>query len=288
MKRNIQVCLLGLGRTGKEIANVLLEQKDIDLVAIFCDEGSEKEGKDLGVILNTRDVGLKIRGSDKLEKVLANQKVDVAIDFTQPEATLRNCTLLAKHKVRIVIGTTGLNEIQQRKLKFIADKYKTGIVHAPNITMGVNVLMMLSNLAASVLEGYDCTIEEAHFKEKVDSPSGTAIKIKNELHRGMAHHSSESESADIPILAIRAGGIIGSHKVILAGKYDKVEITHESFSRRAFAAGAIRALRLIYNRTGYFEMQDVLDMKRVMQNYIKRTAQAGNAPPELKSVPDAL
>lgn len=278
MERNIRACLLGLGRTGKEIAGVLLEQKDIDLVAVFCSEGSEKEGQDLGEVLDTRDTGLIVRGADQLEDVLKKNKIDVAIDFTWPEATLRNCAVLAKHQVRIVVGTTGFNELQQRKLKVLAEKYKTGITYAPNITLGVNVLMLLSNLAASILDGYDCSIVEAHFKDKVDAPSGTAKKIVTELRKGIAYHSNDSEHIDIPVHAIRAGGIIGSHKVVLAGEYDKIEITHESFSRRAFATGAIRAVRLIHQRVGYFEMQDVLDLNQVMQSYIKRTAQMAHAP----------
>lgn len=271
MERKIRVCLLGFGRTGKEIASILMEQQDIDLVAVFCSKGSSKEGKDVGELLNLRDTGIIIQGSDKLESVLNTTKIDVAIDFTRPEATLLNCVSLAKHKVRVVVGTTGFGEIQKQKLKAIPNRYKTGIVYAPNITMGANVLAMLSNLAASFLEGYDCTIVESHFKGKLDAPSGTAEKITDEIYKGIAYHTSEGNVEEISVHSIRAGGIIGTHKVILAGEYDKIELLHESFSRKAFATSAVRVVHLIYNRVGYFEMQDILNMKQIMQNYIRRS-----------------
>ncbi|MDK2800690.1 MAG: 4-hydroxy-tetrahydrodipicolinate reductase [Clostridiales bacterium] len=272
----IRVCLIGMGRTGKEIAKILLQQEDIDLVMAVCSETSNKIGKDLGEILNTRDTGIIVDSCRNLETNIFKYKPDVAIDFSNPEGTVRNAEILAKMKVRMVIGTTGFNEIQTKKLMSIAKNNKVGIVHAPNITLGVNVLMVLTNLAASILESYDCTIVESHFKDKKDAPSGTAKKIANEVLKGMSINRDinlhDLDYTEVPIHAVRAGGIIGRHEVVLASEYDKVEIAHESFSRTAFALGALKAVRFIHDKVGFFEMNDVLDLRHVMTRYLEREA----------------
>jgi len=272
----IRVAVIGLGRTGKEIAKVIMQQKDMQLVMAVCSEKSDKAGKDLGEVIRSKETGIRIIPANDLEKYIIEYKPNVAVDFSNPEATVRNAEIMTKYNVKIVIGTTGFTEIQTKKLMTMAKHRKTGIVMAPNITLGVNVLMILSNLAASILEGYDCTIVESHFKQKKDSPSGTAKKIAKELMKGMSTYKEvnihDPEHYEVPIHAIRAGGIIGKHHVIMAGEYDKVEIIHESFSREAFALGALKAVRFIEQKTGYFEMSDVLDLKRVLTRYLEREA----------------
>lgn len=272
----IRLCLIGLGRTGKEVAKVLLRQKDMDIVMAVCSRGSDKTGKDLGQILDSRDTGIIIDSCDNLEANLLKYKPDVAIDFSDPDATVRNAEILGKRKVNMVIGTTGFTEIQIKRLMNISKIHKIGIVYAPNITLGVNVLMLLTNLAASILDGYDCTIIESHFKTKKDSPSGTAKKIAKEVLKGVSGNADTSardlDYSDIPIHSVRAGGIIGKHHVIMAGEYDKIEIIHESFTRTAFALGAIKAVSFINKKVGFFEMSDVLDLKRVMTRYLEREA----------------
>jgi len=268
----LKICLLGLGRTGKEIAKVLLEQPDMQLVFACCSKGSDKSGKDLGEILNIRNTGIKVQSSANLEKLLIKHKPDVAIDFSNPEATIDNAQILSAHGVNIVIGTTGFNDIQLEKLKQLSNS--TGIVYSRKITTGVNVLMLLTNIASAILNNYDFEIIESHFKAKSDIPSGTSKKIAKEILKGK-NYSSESLYYDIenisqiPIHAVRAGGIIGKHKVIIAGEYDKIEISHESFSRRVFALGAIKAARFIYDKKGYYEMKDVLNLEKVLYSCLQ-------------------
>ena len=275
MKSAIRVIMLGLGRTGKEIASVLAAQQDIELVGAFCHSGGSKAGLDLGDVLGTRDIGLTVQSADALDEFLESHRVDVAVDFTKPESTMQNFLTLSRHKVRAVIGTTGFTLLQQERLKAIAEKFKNGVVYAPNITLGVNVLMILTNLAASILEGYDATIVETHFKDKKDAPSGTAKKIAAEIQKGFESRGEDCDIGDIPVMAIRAGGVIGRHSVLLQGEYDEVEITHESFSRKAFVMGAIKAVRQIQGKIGYYEMADVLDLQRVMRRFIERSASPG-------------
>jgi len=272
MKNSIRVCLIGIGRTGQEIARTIMEQEDLKLVMAVCRSQSAKDGMTVNDLLNIDKYEVMINSVDSLEENLLKNKPDVVIDFSVPEATLLNAKILGNHNIPIVIGTNGFSEDQTKELTEIASQYDNGIIHAPNITLGVNVLMVLTNLASSILQEYDCEIIESHFKDKKDAPSGTAKKIALEALKGQAFHNENIDTTDynaIPIHAVRAGGIVGSHKVILAGQHDKIEITHESFSRRIFALGAMKAVKFIVDKKGFYTMHDVLDMNRVVSRYLE-------------------
>jgi len=266
----IRACISGLGKTGREIAKVLLDQDDIKVVSAICSPNSDKKGKDLGDIIGTGSTGIIVDSSDNLEQVIFRTKPDVVVDFSSPEAALRNAKVFSRMKVNIVIGTTGFSRIGLKKLFVLANTHRTGIVYAPNITLGVNVLMLLTNLAANILNNYDFQITEVHHKHKKDSPSGTAKKIAAEIEKGISSSGNTDINMQVPITAIRAGGVVGKHEVMIIGEDDKIEISHESFSRRAFALGAVRAVRFVKGKTGYFEMNDVLNLKKVLDDYLKR------------------
>lgn len=270
MADKLKVCMLGLGLTGKEVAKAILAQEDMELCAVVCSKNSVKRGQDLGEVFGGTPLNIPIYCADELEACVVNHGINAAIDFSCPAATLENVRILKAHGVHVVIGTTGFDEFQLKSIKMMAERSSTGIVYAPNITTGINVLMMLTNLAASILGDYDPTIIESHFKKKKDAPSGTAKKIAKEIVKG-SQFSNEEPVSDVPILAVRAGGIVGRHEVILAGEYDRIEIVHESFSRKVFALGALRALRFIVHETGYYEMQDVLNFEPVFSRYLQRS-----------------
>lgn len=265
----IRVCISGLGKTGKEIAKFLLEQKDIKLVSAICSPNSNKKGKDLGEIIGKGNTGVKIESSDKIEQIVFRTKPDVVVDFSSPEAAARNAKVFSKLKVNIVIGTTGFSDFTLKRLFLLANKHRNGIVYAPNITLGVNVLMLLTNLAANLLSSYDFQITEVHHKNKKDSPSGTAKKIAYEIEKGIKHSGNDDTEVQVPITAIRAGGVVGKHDVMIIGEDDKIEISHESFSRKAFALGTLRAVKFIKGKVGYYEMNDVLNLKKVLNDYIQ-------------------
>lgn len=265
----IRVCISGLGKTGKEIAKFLLEQKDIKLVSAICSPNSNKKGKDLGEIICKGNTGVKIESSDKIEQIVFRTKPDVVVDFSSPEAAARNAKVFSKLKVNIVIGTTGFSDFTLKRLFLLANKHRNGIVYAPNITLGVNVLMLLTNLAANLLSSYDFQITEVHHKNKKDSPSGTAKKIADEIEKGIKHSGNDDTEVQVPITAIRAGGVVGKHDVMIIGEDDKIEISHESFSRKAFALGTLRAVKFIKGKVGYYEMNDVLNLKKVLNDYIQ-------------------
>lgn len=265
----IKVGLVGFGRTGKEIGKAILEQNDMELVSVICSPESSKEGMDISEVLQCRETGIIIQGAENLENVIFQTKPDVVVDFSNPIAVLSNAKRLSHMKVNIVIGTTGFTNDSMEELYSLTRKNKNGIVYAPNITLGVNVLMLLTNLAANILSNYDFQITEIHHKHKKDSPSGTAIKIAREVEKGLVSSGVDIDGIKIPINAVRAGGVIGKHEVIIIGEDDKIEISHESFSRKAFALGAIRAVKFVNKKSGYYEMNDVLDLQRVLTDYLE-------------------
>ncbi|AZV56728.1 4-hydroxy-tetrahydrodipicolinate reductase [Clostridium sp. AWRP] len=262
----IKVGLIGLGKTGKYIAEAVLQQSNMKIVAAICSPNSEKRGMNLGELLGNSKTDVKITTSDELQATIFKTKPDVVVDFSNPQAAIKNAIILSEMKVNIVIGTTGFSKEHIEKLKNIPYKFKNGIVYAPNITLGVNVLMLLSNIAATILNNYDFQIVEMHYKNKKDSPSGTALKLYDEIEHGL--QISGVENKPIPINSVRAGGIVGKHSVLIIGENDKIEISHESFSKKAFSLGALNAVNYIYKKSGYYEMKDVLNLKKILHEYI--------------------
>jgi len=260
----IKICLSGLGRAGSQIARYLLERDDAKIISACCAPDSPKRGKDLGEILNYRDTGIIVDTVEDMKPYLSGTLPDVVIDFSTPWAALKNAELFAKMKINIVMGTTGFSPDEETHLFSMIKKHKTGLIYAPNITMGVNVLMLLTELASRLLSNYDAEIIEMHHKNKKDIPSATAKKISGVIN---GNSLDETKAADTPISSVRAGGIIGYHKVVLAGEHDKIEIVHESMSRNAFAEGALYAAKFINHKTGLFEMRDMLKFGELLADY---------------------
>lgn len=264
-----RVCLIGLGRTGMEIARIIIDQRDMKLVGAICSDFSSKAGKDIGEVLNLPPIGAKVYTSNQLKFVIDKLKPDVFVDFSNYKATMKNVKTISENGIGLIIGTTGFSKTDLMRMMVLSKKNGSGVLYAPNITLGVNVMMLLSNIAARILPDYDFEITEAHHKFKKDSPSGTALKIADEIEKSL-ESSGVEVNEDIPIHAIRAGGIVGRHQLMIAGENDKIEIVHESFSRKAFAAGALRGIRFVKNKKGFFEMRDVLDLERVLASYFDK------------------
>lgn len=271
----IETCLLGLGRTGMVVAEQLLAASDFNLVAVFARPHSPKENHPLSDYVRT-DRGLLVKSSGELRTELANHSIEVAIDFTTPEAALSNAYLLAENGVHLVVGTTGFNSMQVYELKNIAQKFKIGMVYAPNISLGINLLLNVARTIARAVSGYDVEITESHHRNKKDNPSGTALKIASAISEtrnikpGHWVHGRKGiiprQPGEIGIHAIRAGGIVGVHKVLFAGEFDEIEITHRSYSRLVFAEGALQAARFIQGKRGFYNMEDVLFAEEYEEN----------------------
>jgi 4-hydroxy-tetrahydrodipicolinate reductase len=263
----INVCLLGLGRTGAVVAEQLLKTTDFNLVAAFAKPHSPKSGSPLAAFVNCPN-DLVVQGADDLPTVLATTGVNVAIDFTTPEASLKNVKILAEHGVNVVIGTTGFNKMQIHDLKYLVHRSKIGVVFAPNISLGINLLLSVVKIIARMVPHYDVEITECHHRNKKDAPSGTALKIAEAINQAKGNHTGKyifgrkgqelRDSKEIGIHAIRAGGIVGVHQVLFAGESDEIEIIHRSYSRIVFAEGALHAANFIASRIGFYNMEEVM------------------------------
>jgi 4-hydroxy-tetrahydrodipicolinate reductase len=195
------------------------------------------------------------------------------IDFTRPAGTLGHLALCRRQGVALVIGTTGFDAAGKRAIEEAARDIP--IVFAPNMSVGVNLVFRLLDVAARVLnEGYDVEIIEAHHRHKVDAPSGTALRmgevIAGALGRELADCAvygregvtGERNAQTIGFATVRGGDIVGDHTALFAGTGERIEITHRSASRMTYALGALRAARfLAARRSGLFDMQDVLGLR---------------------------
>ncbi len=253
------------GRMGRMLIEAVLAADDCHLVSALDVAGSAALGQDAGAMAG-RLTGVPI-GAD-IDAALRNAQV--LIDFTRPEGTLAHLARCAALGVKAVVGTTGFSDAQKAEVAAFAEH--TAIVMAPNMSVGVNVMLRLLDQAARALrEGYDIEIIEAHHRHKVDAPSGTALKmgevIAGALGRRLgecavyARHgvTGERDPSTIGFATVRGGDIVGDHTVLFAGTGERVEITHRSASRANYAAGSLRAARFLAGRErGLFDMGDVL------------------------------
>ena len=256
------------GRMGRSLLEAVAQAPDMRLHAALERVGGAYLGKDAGELIGS-PLGVTIR--DDVAGALHG--CDVLIDFTRPEATLRHMELCRQHGVGMVIGTTGFTPEEKEKI-FDASR-DCGIVFAPNMSVGVNLLFKLLDTAARVLnEGYDIEVLEAHHRHKVDAPSGTALRlgevVAQALGRDLAECAvygregvtGERSPSTIGFATVRGGDIVGDHTVLFAGIGERVEITHKASSRATFALGALRAARFLAGRgPGLYDMQDVLGLR---------------------------
>jgi len=266
----IKVAVIGAaGRMGKTNIEAITQAEGVTLGAAIVESDSSLIGVDAGEMAGVGKLGVAVVGS--LEA--AKDDFDVLIDFTAPQVTLANLAFCAEHGKKIVIGTTGLSDQEKAELESFADK--VAIMFAPNMSVGVNVTLKLLEMAASVLgDDYDVEIIEAHHRHKVDSPSGTALRmgeaVADALGRDLkecAVYGREGQigprtQKEIGFETIRAGDVVGDHTVLFATEGERVEITHKASSRMTFAKGAVRACGWLADKeSGLFDMQDVLNLK---------------------------
>jgi 4-hydroxy-tetrahydrodipicolinate reductase len=177
---------------------------------------------------------------------------DCLIEFTVPEATIKNLGLCEKSGKAMVIGTTGLSESEQETVKEAAKKIP--VVYSPNMSVGVNLLFKMIADASKVLvnNGYDVNIVEAHHVHKKDAPSGTAKEMARLIR-------DARKDIEVPIESIREDEIVGEHTVTFDSPTDLIEITHSAKTRDIFVKGALKAAKFIAGKpAGLYTMKDVL------------------------------
>jgi 4-hydroxy-tetrahydrodipicolinate reductase len=256
---------------GQTLVEALLGQPDLvlagalDLAAspVIGHDAGERFGRVTGVAISSDVTGV-LRGAD------------VLIDFTRPAGTLAHLAACADAGVAAVVGTTGLSDADVAELNRFGARIP--IVFAPNMSVGVNVLLKLVAMAARSLgDAYDVEVLEMHHRHKVDAPSGTALQLGTAAAAALGRDlkrdgvfaregvTGERSPRSIGFATLRGGDVVGEHSVIFAGEGERVELTHKATSRMNFAIGALRAVRYVAGlrragKTGVYDMNAVLGL----------------------------
>ncbi len=252
------------GRMGKALIEAIAASQDFVLAAAFDVAGSSAVGSDATAILG-RPGGVVV-GADARAALAASE---VLIDFTRPAGTLAHLALCRELGVAAVVGTTGFDAAQKEEIGALAEHIP--IVMAPNMSVGVNVVLKLLDLAArSLAQGFDVEILEVHHRMKVDAPSGTALRMGEvvaaaqgkSLARDAAYdRDGERRPGSIGFASLRGGDIVGDHTVLFAGPGERIEITHRATSRATYAEGSLRAARFVLARkSGLFGIDEALGL----------------------------
>jgi 4-hydroxy-tetrahydrodipicolinate reductase len=243
--KTLQIALLGYGKMGHEIEALAL-----------------KAGHKIAVIID-KDLDWQ-----KREKDLA--KADVAIDFSQPETAVANIERCFKQNVPIVVGTTGwYAQFEDIRKKCV--KQNQSLFYASNFSLGVNLFSVINKKLAHIMNRfpeYDLSMTETHHTQKLDAPSGTAIRLAEEILSEidrknsweLRQESKKHKDSVLPIEALRIAHVPGIHEVCYSSDVDKITISHEALNRKGFAKGALLAAAWVIDKKGVFNMQDLLDL----------------------------
>jgi 4-hydroxy-tetrahydrodipicolinate reductase len=254
----IDVAVTGAGgRMTSKIIKTILKQEDMKLIAAIGTPNTPLEGNDIGEVIGAGKINVLVDGAQKLTDVLNEKKPDVLVDFTMADAAMGTIKTSAECNVNMVVGTTGLSDDQLSEIKKSIEENKIKAVIAPNMAVGVNVFFKIVKDLARILNDYDIEIIEAHHKNKVDAPSGTAVETYEIIADALGRNKDETciygrkgivgarTSEEIGIHTVRGGDIVGDHTVIFAGEGERIEIVHRAHSRQVFVTGAIKAIRYV-------------------------------------------
>jgi 4-hydroxy-tetrahydrodipicolinate reductase len=267
----MEIGVLGCaGRMGRAVMAEILASPDVRLAGGVEVPGHPALGQDLGVLAGAEPLGMV--ASDDAQALV--ERAAVVIEFSTPEATAAHVALAAAQRIGHVIGTTGLTAAQEHTISAAARR--TAIMRAANMSLGVNLLLGLSEQVARALgpEAFDIEILEMHHKHKVDAPSGTALALGLAAARGRGVDlaavadrgrnglTGARQDGAIGFAALRGGDVVGDHVVIFAGAGERIELAHRASDRRIYARGALTAARWLQGRPpGLYGMADVLGLK---------------------------
>ena len=256
------------GRMGRTLCALIAQSGAARLVAALERPGHDWIGRDVGEAAGGAAMGVTVT-DDPLEAFARAQAV---IDFTAPEATVEFAALAAQARAVHVIGTTGLEAAHLAPIAAAARH--AVVVRAGNMSLGVNLLVKLTEKVAAALDAdFDIEVIEAHHGRKVDAPSGTALMLAEAAARGrgvaladVADRGRDGitgprKRGDIGMVAVRGGDIVGEHDVLFAGAGERIVLRHVATDRGIFARGAIKAALWGQGKTpGEYDMMDVLGL----------------------------
>ncbi|MDC3296202.1 4-hydroxy-tetrahydrodipicolinate reductase [Candidatus Pelagibacter sp.] len=257
--KKINLAISGcLGRMGQQLIKSSKNNKNFKLVALTENKAISKKIAGIKLDINTEE---------------AFKKTDVIIDFTVPNCTLDILKIASKLKKRVVIGTTGFSQKEEVLIKKFSKKIP--ILKAGNMSLGVNLLMYLTEIASKSLnEEYLSKIFEVHHKHKKDYPSGTALmlgkgiadgknkNLYNLIGKKFLNKKSFPYGKKINFNSIRSGEIIGEHEVTFSSGKEIIKLNHEAFDRALYSDGALTAAKWLVNKKpGLYSMRDLLNFK---------------------------
>jgi 4-hydroxy-tetrahydrodipicolinate reductase len=257
------------GRMGRTLINLVTQSSELTLVGAVEAAGLASVGRDVGESAGLGTLHVPI--VDSLEKVIRPDAV--TLDFTNSAAAVAHLRTAVKHAAPIVIGSTGYTQPEQAEIDRLAPQ--TRAIIAPNMSVGINVLLELVRMAARTLGAdFDPEIVEIHHKMKIDAPSGTALQFGRAVASALGRDFEKSavfgrqgltgqrNPNEIGMMTLRGGDAVGDHTVIFAGLGERLELTHRAQSRDCLARGALRAATWLINQpVGRYSMADVLGLK---------------------------
>ena len=243
----MKIILLGYGKMGHEVEKIALQRGHEIIATIDNEEDFRNSG--IQEFRNSRDV--------------------VAIEFSTPATAFENIKRCFDLNIPVVCGTTAwyqhFDEVKER-----CDKEGQTLFYAPNFSIGMNIMFMLNSQLAKITEKYDykLSLTETHHIHKLDKPSGTAVKLADDILANNKNYNSwkltdnndqQASNNELPITAIREGDVFGIHEVQAQSDCDIIKLSHEAFSRKGFASGAVIAAEFILGKKGLFSMNDLLN-----------------------------
>lgn len=253
------------GRMGRRLIALAHEDAELSVAAALEHSKSPSIGRDSGELAGVGANGVLVVNEPLVE-------FDVLVDFSLPAGTMHWLGRCIEAGRAMVTGTTGLSPDQVQAIDKAAREI--AIVRAPNMSVGVNVLLRVAKMLGATLDAsYDVEITESHHRFKVDAPSGTAIALRDAVAEGRTAHDGPESSAiygrkgetgarpagEIGMHSLRLGGVVGEHTVSFATLGETLSISHTAYSRDTFATGALHAAKWLRGRpAGLYSMQDVL------------------------------
>jgi len=244
----MKIAIVGYGKMGREIESKAVQSGH--LISFIIDKGN----------------------SGDFENILPSN-TDIIIEFTQPASVIHNILKGFSKGIPFVTGTTGWYDKLEEVSTQCKDQNGT-LFYAPNFSLGVNLFLEFSRVLSAKLSkfpGYGVHIEETHHTQKLDSPSGTAIALANNIlpyHKNLTSwkNSEDSLESELPIISHRINNVTGKHKLFYESESDIIELAHEAKNRSGFAIGAILAAEFVLNKKGVFTMPDLLKYKFEFNN----------------------
>ncbi|MCK5833262.1 4-hydroxy-tetrahydrodipicolinate reductase [bacterium] len=248
------------GRMGRRLIALADGDERFEIVAAIESMEHELIGIDCGILAGIGKLGIQISEESTL--------FDVIIDFSTLEGIDRALEIALENKAAIVSGTTGLTPELLDKMTISGESI--GVFYSPNFSKGISVLASMSAFLAHTLPEADIEIIEMHHRDKADAPSGTALNLGEKIAEargeilediavyGRKGHTGKRINRELGIHAVRGGGVIGEHKVIFSTPYESLTINHCALNRDLFVAGALQAAAFVFDKIGFFGMQDLI------------------------------